>query len=153
MERVILFNALQLLASGYAIARGGAPERLAGVSLVIAALSTRLLQSAISTRFVKVEAGMLVVDLILLIVLLVIAANADRYWTMWMAALQALGAGAHLVRLLDHDVLRFVYALLTAIWSYPIVILLVAGTARHRRRMAGGGGDLDWSRQEPIDPR
>lgn len=145
MERVIIFNALQLLASTYAIVRGGAPERLAGVSLILAALSTRLLESASAQRFVNVETGVLAVDLALLAVLLGIAAHADRYWTLWMAALQGLGTGAHLVRFVDHDVLRFVYALLTAIWSYPIVILLVAGTARHRRRAAADGEDLDWS--------
>lgn len=146
MTRVFIFNALQVAASAYAIGRGGAPERLAGAALLAAAGGTWLLQSPAAVRFVGVELGVLAVDVILLAVLLVIALHADRWWTLWMTALHALGTGAHFVRFVDQDVLRFVYALLTATWSYPILVLLTVGTARHRLRIRRSGHDLDWTR-------
>ena len=40
MDRVWIFNALQLAATGYAFWRGGAPERLTGLALLLAALAT-----------------------------------------------------------------------------------------------------------------
>lgn len=145
MSRIAIFNTLLLAVSSHAIVRGGAPERIAGVALLGAAAATWLFQSSFGIRFVGVEYGVLLVDLILLAVLLCIAAYADRWWTLWIAAFHMLGTSAHLVRFLDADVLRFVYALFSAAWSYPIVLLLAVGTLRHRDRLARYGSDLDWT--------
>lgn len=147
MDRIALFNLLQFAATSYAVTRGGGPERLVGSAMLAATLMTRVAQSEMATRFAGIEFGVFAIDAALLVALLYVAVHADRYWTMWMAALHALGTGAHLVRLVDEDVLRFVYALLTAAWSYPMIALLVAGTFRHRRRLREDGRDLDWSIQ------
>jgi len=145
MERVIAFNLLHLLVSGYALLRGGPPERIAGASLLGATLLTRLVQNQLPVRFVGVEWGVFCVDLTLFAVLLGIALDADRYWPLWMAALHGLGTFGHIVRLLDVDVLRTAYAFLTAVWSYPILLLLVCGTARHQNRRRRRGVDRSWS--------
>ena len=147
VERVVLFNLLHLAVSGYALLRGGAPERVAGIALLIATLSTRLVQSQMSLRFAGVEWGVFCVDLGLLAVLLGIAMDADRYWPLWVTALHGLGTFGHVVRLLDVDVLRPAYAVLTAVWSYPILLLLVGGTARHQVRRSRRGEDSAWSRR------
>lgn len=147
MERIALFNLLQLGATCYAVTRGGLPERVVGCAMLAATLMTRAAQSDIATRFSGLEYGVFAIDAALLLALMYVAARADRYWTMWMAALHTLSTGAHLVRVVDHEELRFVYALLTAAWSYPMIALLVAGTARHRRRLRSTGHDFDWSIQ------
>ena len=145
MERVVFFFLLQTLASTYAVFRGGGPERAVGISLLMAAVIGVVIQSPFIVRFLDVEWGILVIDLILLAVLMAVALNADRYWAMWLAALQALGAGAHFVRGVDGEVARFVYAVLLAGWSYPMILLLIVGTYRHQRRLAANGFDVDWS--------
>jgi hypothetical protein len=145
MERILVFAALQLFVSVYAITRGGAPERAVGLSLLIAALATRLLQQPLAARFVTVEWGGLVVDLALLAVLLIVALHADRFWPLWVAAFHALGTGAHMVRGLDHGIEPVAYAILVASWSYPIVLLLAVGTMRHADRRKRQGHDRDWS--------
>src|SRR5882757_6401817 len=147
MERVIIFNMLQLLVSLYAVRRGGAPERITAIALVIAALATYGLQRSFPSRFYNVEGGVLMIDLALFGVLIAVALHADRWWTLWVAAMQGLGAGAHLVKALNPDTLRVVYAILSAVWSYPIIVLLFLGTVRHCKRVASGSGDLDWSMQ------
>ncbi|TFI59813.1 hypothetical protein E2493_02975 [Sphingomonas parva] len=149
MERVILFNVLQLAVSSYAMVRGGAPERIVGLSLLIAPGSTRLLQQDFTSRFIGVEVGVLVVDVILLTVLLAVALNADRFWPLWLAAFQLFGTGAHLVRALDAHVERVAYAILMAGWSYPMILILAVGTWRHVRR-ARAGADPDWSPRRPC---
>jgi hypothetical protein len=145
MERVFLFSILQLGVSLYALARGGGPERVVGLSLLLAFGVTMLLQQPLVVRFVTVEWGVLAVDLALLAVLLAVALHADRFWPLWVAALHALGTGAHLVRGLDHGIEPVAYAILLASWSYPIVILLAVGTLRHAERRKRNGHDLDWS--------
>lgn len=150
MDRVWLFYGIQVAASVYAILRGGAPERLTGLALLLAAASTGLIQRNILVLFAGLEIGVMVVDLILLAVMVAITLKADRFWPAWVTALHALGTGAHLARALSPDVIRLVYAFLSAAWSYPIVLLLVIGTVRHSRRIQAHGWDLDWSRQDPT---
>ncbi len=150
MDRVWLFYTIQLAASGYAILRGGAPERLTGMALLLAALSTGIVERNVPSLFSGLELGVMVVDLILLAVMIVITLSADRFWPAWVTALHTLGTGAHLARAISPDVIRLVYALLSAAWSYPIVLLLVIGTARHSQRIRARGWDLDWSRQDPT---
>ena len=148
MDRVWVFYAVQVAASGYALFRGGAPERLTGLALLLAAVSTGLIQRHIPVLFSGLEVGVMIVDLILLAVMIAITLNADRFWPIWVTALHALGTGAHLARALSPDVIRLVYAVLSAAWSYPIVLFLVIGTVRHSRRIQARGWDLDWSRQD-----
>ena len=150
MDRVLIFYTIQLAASGYAILRGGAPERLTGLALLIAALSTGIVERNVPSLFSGLELGVMIVDLILLAVMIGITLSADRFWPAWVTALHALGTGAHLARAISPDVIRLVYALLSAAWSYPIVLLLVIGTARHSQRIRAKGWDLDWSRQDPT---
>ncbi len=150
MDRVWLFYAIQLAASGYAILRGGAPERLTGLALLLAAASTGLVQHDVPSLFSGLELDVMIVDLVLLAVLVAITLKADRFWPAWATALHALGTGAHLARAISPDVIRLVYAFLSAAWSYPIILLLVIGTVRHSQRIRARGWDLDWSRQDPT---
>lgn len=150
MERVWIFNAIQLAATVYAFRRGGAPERLTGLALLVAALATRIFYVIGTRMFMNVEIGIMIVDVVLLVVMIAITLHADRFWPAWVTALHALGAGAHLARAISPDVIRLAYAVLSVVWSYPIVLLLVIGTMRHSRRVRSRGWDLDWSRRDPT---
>jgi hypothetical protein len=148
LDRVWLFYAIQMAASGYAFLRGGAPERLTALALLVAAASTGMVQRDAPVLFAGLEVGVMIIDLILLAVMITITLHADRFWPAWVTALHALGTGAHLARAISPDVIRLVYAVLSAVWSYPIVLLLVIGTVRHSQRIRARGWDLDWSHQD-----
>ena len=146
MDRVYIFLGLQLAVSGYALLRGGAPERVTAIALTLAVALGMALQASFPARFYHVDLGVMAIDVALFGVLVALALYADRWWTLWVAAMQGLGAGAHIIKAIDSDTIRVVYAILAAAWSYPIIVLLLVGTYRHQRRMADGG-DLDWSAQ------
>ena len=139
-----------MAATVYAFWRGGAPERLTGLSLLLAALATRMFHVLGAGRFIDVEIGIMTVDIILLGVMIAITLHADRFWPAWVTALHALGTGAHLAKAINPDVIRLAYAVLSVVWSYPIVLLLIIGTMRHSRRVRRRGWDLDWSRTDPT---
>ena len=150
MDRVWIFYAIQVAASGYALWRGGAPERLTGLALLAAAASTGILQRDSPSLFSGLEIGVMIVDLLLLMAMVAITLHADRFWPAWITALHALGSGAHLAKAISPDVIRLAYAVMSVVWSYPIMILLMVGTVRHSRRIRAQGADLDWSRQDPT---
>lgn len=142
---VMLFNALLVLSCGYALWRGGPPERVVGGSLALAAVSTILSYSPLAVRFRAVETGLLATDLILLAVLVGVALRADRGWPLALTALQLDTVGAHLVKAIDGKVIEVTYALMLSAWSYPMLVLLALGTWRHRRRCVRHGHDRAWS--------
>jgi hypothetical protein len=150
VDRIWIFYAVLTAASGYALWRGGAPERVLGLAMLVAAVSTQLLQDDMAVRFAGVDLNVLLVDLALLGVMLAVTLHADRFWPAWATALHLLGTGAHLARAISPDVIRLTYAVLAAAWSYPIMVLLVIGTVRHASRIRARGWDLDWSRQDPT---
>ena len=145
MLPVQIFLAILVLCLGYAILRGGAPERLCAAIFVMAYILSTIAQSGPAVRFEWVEVGVFAVDLAVLLALLVLAMRANRFWTLWVAALQIIGTAGHGVKLADPDVMRSGYAIALALWAYPQLLLLVIGTWNHRRRLARNGADPSWS--------
>ncbi|MDB5708663.1 MAG: hypothetical protein JWL96_733 [Sphingomonas bacterium] len=144
MTRIIVFNILLLGTCGYAILRGGMPERLTGW-LFMAAAGLTLATGWRTAMFQEVEISLFSIDLALLAGLVIIALKADRLWPMFLAALQLDSAAIHVLKLFDADMIRITYALMVAIWSYPMLLILAIGTLRHRRRLAQFGEDRAWS--------
>jgi len=145
MLPVPVFYAIVALTCLYALARGGAPERIcAGIFIAGGLLSTASM-SAGSARFVSVELGVLVVDLAMLAAFLVLALRAERFWPIWMTALHIISTAGHALRAFDPAILPLGYAFAMAFWSYPMLLLLVGATWCHQRRLKRNGADISWS--------
>ncbi|MEA3031701.1 MAG: hypothetical protein QOG13_3026 [Sphingomonadales bacterium] len=140
----IVFFAIFFAACGYALWRGGAPERAVAACFLVAGLATPLLDLPQVQRFYSVAIGVFAIDLLLLAALLAIALRADRFWPMLVASLQAIIIIAHLVKFANPELIRRAYAMMIALWTYPQLLLLVAGTVRHRRRLRRNGTDSSW---------
>ncbi|HET9637763.1 MAG TPA: hypothetical protein VFP12_00980 [Allosphingosinicella sp.] len=141
----LFFDVVLLLCCGYAFWRGGPPERIGAAIFIAGVLFTRVAVSGAATRYSSIEAGVLIVDVAILSALLVLALRADRLWPLWVAALQAIGAAGHAVKLANPEVIRWAYAFALAFWSYPMLFLLAFGTWNHQRRLAKFGVDKSWS--------
>jgi hypothetical protein len=132
--------------TAYGLSRGGGPERAVAVLLLGAALATLLVQSAPPVRFNDVEIGVLVVDALLFAGLLAVSLRAERYWPLWMTALQGVAVAGHGARAVNPHVIPWAYAVLLAFWGYPIVALLGIATWRHQRRLRKFGTERSWTR-------
>ena len=141
----LIFDFVLLVCCGYALWRGGAPERSGAVIFLIAVVLTRIAISEAASRFSSVELGILIVDLAVLAALLFLALRAERYWPIWLTALHIVGTAGHIVKLADPDTIRRAYAFALAFWSYPQLFLLAIGTYRHQQRLARNGADPSWS--------
>lgn len=135
--RMLLFAACLLACCIYAAARGGTPERLGAFILLAGSLLSAALMSPAASRFSGLEAGVLAVDVLVLLAYVALALFTDRYWPLWTAALQLIGVLAHLAKLGDPDMLRNGYAFLLAFWSYPMLLTIVLGTRAHHKRRKG----------------
>ena len=142
MTHILVFNLLLCVACLYALTRGGAPERLtAGVFLIAACAS----YYAPFSRFREVEIALSAIDLATLVALAAIAARADRFWPLYVSALQLLTLAIHGAKAYQPDLVHWMYGGASGKIAYPMIVLLAIGVLRHRQRLSTLGRDPDWS--------
>lgn len=142
---VIIFNAVQAIAAGYALWRGGGPERVVALLLLAASLAT-LMVPAGETSFHRVFWPVLWIDLTLLVSLAGVAAFADRFWPTWIASCQFMTVAGHGVRAYEPELWAAAYWLIIGSIAYPMLAMLVMGAWRHHRRLPSGH-EFAWTAQ------
>src|SRR3569623_2487075 len=139
----ILFIILWLGVCGYALWRGGQPERFVAAIFLIAAPLASALYSA--HRWHGMQLGIFAADTVMLVLLLAIAMKANRYWPIGLAAMQLLQVTGHLLKLADPHMLPVLYWISAVVWAYPMLVLLWLGTIRHHNRVKKFGPERSWS--------
>jgi hypothetical protein len=140
-----IYYAILALCCGYAGLKGAVPEKIGAAIFTIASVLSTALVSDRGVRFGSLEAGVFAVDVAVLLALLALALRAERFWPLWALALHLIETAGHTVKLVDPLVIPRAYAFVLALWSYPMLLLLVAGTWNHQRRLAKFGVDKSWS--------
>lgn len=150
-----LFLVLLVACCLFAFTRGGAPERIGMAVYAAGSVLTFVAVSAPPIRFHGVEVGVFVIDVCVLVSLIVVALRANRFWPIWVSALQGLGVLGSLAMMLHPRVIPWAYAVVLSIWSYPILALIAIGTRNHQRRLKAFGADPSWTRSSdgPGRPR
>lgn len=142
MTHIIVFNVALLAACLYALAAGGGPERSAAGVFVLAAAASYL---APYRHFRELEIALFAIDLVTLIALGAIALRANRFWPLYVSALQLLTLAIHGAKAYQPALVHWMYGGASGKIAYPMILLLAIGVYRHRRRIADHGGDPDWS--------
>jgi hypothetical protein len=142
---VFLYLTLLTATFGYALWRGGAPEKIAAGIILGAVLASGLVASSYRGAFAEREIGIFVVDVTMFGAAVLLALRAERFWPICMAALLGLGLQLQVLSWVAPHPNRQVYKVLHALNAYPVLLVLAAGTRRHRRRLARDGADRNWS--------
>lgn len=141
----------------YALLKGGPPERIGATILAVGSTITMAAISSRSGRFGSVELGVFLVDVAGMLAFIILALRAERYWPLWVTALQIIAVGGHAIKAADPDTIPRAYAFAMAFWSYPMLLLIALGTWRHQQRLARNGVDPSWStfsaRSDRAPPR
>lgn len=136
MLRYVLAMSLLALVTVYAVRRGGRPERSAAAVLVGIQV-VDLLYHTLSGEQGSYHAVDLVhaaIDLAALAAIVWLAIRADRFWTLWLGALQLIAVLAHLIRLLEVGMHPVAYAIFIRGPFWGQMILVALGTWLHARR-------------------
>jgi len=130
---------ITLLVCGFAFWKGGRPEQWGGGVVILAQLSTVLLQDFLGTDQMALAA--FGADAAVLIALGVIAWKSEQSWPAWASACQAITVAVHLAKLLDFRIAPFAYMSALAIAFYGMVLALAIGTF------------VAWREREALSPR
>jgi hypothetical protein len=129
------FWAFLLFTCGYALWRGRKYEQLSALIFIAASLVSVAAREPLHQRYLGIEVGDLVVDLVVLGALTAIALRSDRFWPLWVAGLQLTISMSHLLKAVQPDLVPLAYAAAERFWSYPTLLILFVGAWRqHRRR-------------------
>lgn len=110
--------------------RGRSDERMAAATCVAGTLLTVIASAPLSQRFASFDFMTFLVDVGVLAAFVTIALRSTRFWPMWVAGLQLTGTSVHLLKLIDEQLMRFVFGAALAFWSYPILLLIAVGAWR-----------------------
>lgn len=150
MSRIDFFFFLLTLACIYAVIRGGQPERRAVMIFIIGIVMTYIAAPLSEDRYAELEIGIFVIDLIILIAFTMLATNAERFWTLWICAMQVIQVLSHIPKMIIPELLPKAYYVVIAFWVYPMLTVLVIGTYRHQQRLRQFGVDKSWSDFSPL---
>jgi hypothetical protein len=139
-----LFLAFLLVASAYALWRGGGPERtMAGIAWTMVA-ADQLLHAYVPPEFAALDTGHLAIDLCGAAATTLLALCAHRFWPMVVAVLHMLPLLAHTTRILDVTMQPTVYLTMQVATSWPVPLILALATWRHQRRLRRGENEPSW---------
>jgi len=63
---------------------------------------------------------------------------SSRFWPLWAAGLQLTVSMSHMMKGIDLALMPKAYAAAAVFWSYPILLIIVVGTWRTRRKVVEG---------------
>lgn len=135
MLRFVVFLTLLAAASIYAFRRGGTPEKQVAAVLV----GLQMLDNAFHllggrSHYREVDPFHVFNDAWPLAALLAVALTANRFWPLWVAALQMIATFAHYARFMDVAAPPMAYSIMTRAPIWIQVLILLLGTWNHDRR-------------------
>lgn len=143
--RVAFYLCLAVGGCVYAIRCGGAPERFAGIVILIGLGADPVLHQLFRLTFATVDPTHLIIDVSRFAAFAAIALTAHRIWPIWISSFQLLALGAHVVKAMNLAIHPVVYAAMSVMWSYGMLVVLILATRHHRRVTARGEMRKSWS--------
>lgn len=132
--------AFDVVVLGYALWRGGKPERIAAITMVVMIVTAGLVQDF---RFLPgPQWGPAIVDLAFVALLIWMTVHYKRYWTIVAAGLQVTTIAAHLVLVLQPNIDRWAYIAVLNLLGYGVIGAIGWGAWRQSRISAAGADSL-----------
>lgn len=143
--RFVLAAVLSTIVLGWALWRGGGPERAFAATL-IATLAADPVYHAIfgPPLFDRVDLGHVVIDGFGLAAIFTIALRANRAWPILACAIQVIVCLGHLARYLELDGAQGAYWAMTQVPVILHLIVLSTATAFHTHRKSASIAGADW---------
>jgi hypothetical protein len=114
---------------GLVVVFGGWPERAGAIITAVGTIATSLVAVTVWT---DLETGVMLVDMVVLAGFWWIALTSNRFWPYWVTGWQLIAVLVHLQMVVFANVVPTVYGYVSMYLAYPMVLLMIVATVRHR---------------------
>lgn len=122
-----------VVACSYAGWVGGWPERCGAAIIIAGSLLSVIAATSFYPGWRTPEAGIFIVDLLVLAAFANLALYSDRYWPLWATSFQLVAVLIHLATLAQTAIGPAAYSHAQEFWAYPVIGAVVLGTRNHQR--------------------
>lgn len=143
---LMAYQALLWGCCAFAIWKGGAPERICAVAMLVASKATHYTIMLQGDRYAALQMGALTVDVALFALFYWLSIRTERYWPMWISSMQLVAVVSHLATKAMQPFVPWAYAVAIACWSYPMLLMVAWGAVRHQERVRRHSYDPSWIR-------
>lgn len=148
--RLIVGMAFFAAAVGFALLRGGAPERWFASVLVAMLIVDRAGHPFLdATGLASVASLHLFIDLASFGAMVLVMIRARRLWPIWACSFQLLSLASHATSMMSAGLPPVIPAILGIAPNYLICASLVLGTVLHQARRKRHGSDPPWRTSLP----
>ena len=126
---------------------GGGPERAIAIVWLIVFKGMEFIYHAVwevPFKLDQMDVFHALTELLVAGLFILIALNANRLYTLWIAAFQIIATSAHLVREFVEAVTPLVYAIMVVVPSYFQLLIFACGLILHAKRRRKYGVYRDW---------
>jgi len=131
-----IYWSILLLICGFAFQCGRKYERIGAALCLGGSALTLISHFLVRVDYIGIAQWDMAIDFAVLAGFVAIALRSDRFWPLWIAGFQLTSSVAHLLKAVDETLIPFAYAAAERFWSYPILLILAAGSWRQYRRTA-----------------
>lgn len=128
----IVYDVTLLAVCLYAFRRGGPSEQLGAAIILIGSLATIVVGSLPQFDWHHARAGLVIVDLVVLLCFFALAMRSERFWPLWATAFHLIAVSMHALSWVIPLAMIKAYILMQGWWAYPMLAAIAAGTRRTR---------------------
>jgi hypothetical protein len=130
MDHIIIYYCVLAATVFFGLRFGAATERQAAVTALFGSIVTTAVANSDSWN--SLDPGLLIIDFAVLASFWWLALKSDRFWPYWVTGWQLVAVLIHIERGLFEEIMPAPYALLSMFLAYPILLLILAASLRHR---------------------
>jgi hypothetical protein len=128
----LLYALLLLSVAAYILRYGGPAERACILTIAVGSVAT--LVAANQQVWSNAESGIFAVDLVTLLAFIAIMGRSNRFWPLWITALQIVAVMTHVARFVKPQTVPMAYAIAEQLWAYVMMGILIICVHQHHRR-------------------
>jgi hypothetical protein len=119
------FFLVMVAGCAYAVWRGRFPERISALAILLAWISTQIMNTH---DWTEPQYTIFVVDTVLLVILIGLALLSGRRWLMVATAFHVLTVADHVATMMDIHIRSYAYLTALVIWGYAVIVAMMLGT-------------------------
>ena len=146
MAHTDLFLIWFVICCALAVTKGGAAERTAALLQMTALALSRLLGWLSPNNYSAALIQIWAIDIALGLALIILAIRANRFWPLWLVALQMQSVIVHLLKVIELQLVPIGYFAVVNLTAWPMITLTAIASLRHRHRLRQYGIDPSFRR-------